>query len=391
VWILVTLTAATAFCSFAVDLGRVQVVKTELQRAADASARYAAAGFRDGGAERATANALDAADDNTADGTPVVLLADADVEFGLWDRRTRTFTPLAAADRRRTQAIRVTARRTAARGNAVPLLLARVVGLQTCDAKAVAIASVPRPGYAFVGVEGVSVSGSAKIDSWDSRDGAYSPATQSDAATVASNGDIGFGGASSRIHGDAWAGVGRRITSPGQVTGYRGTLTGPLSYPPADAADAAAVNDNAALRVPPFNPLTRDLVMATGTYTVPAGTYYVNNLTLAGGTLATSGAVTIYVTGALSITGDRTAPDGLKPANLRILVASTLPGRIDLTGGDRLYGDIYAPYADLTDSGGSDVYGMLVARTIAITGSSGLHFDESMRLTAGEGTLSLVQ
>ncbi len=39
IYIIVALVAMLGFCSFAVDLGRVQTAKTELRRAADAAAR----------------------------------------------------------------------------------------------------------------------------------------------------------------------------------------------------------------------------------------------------------------------------------------------------------------------------------------------------------------
>src|SRR5437764_1148924 len=57
-----------AICSLAVDYGRVQLTKTELQSAADAAARAGAAGLYDG---TAVTRAVDCARYNVADGTPV--------------------------------------------------------------------------------------------------------------------------------------------------------------------------------------------------------------------------------------------------------------------------------------------------------------------------------
>ena len=45
VWAIVSMVALMAFVSLAVDMGRVQLAKTELQRAADAAARYGATGL----------------------------------------------------------------------------------------------------------------------------------------------------------------------------------------------------------------------------------------------------------------------------------------------------------------------------------------------------------
>src|SRR5687767_648315 len=71
-WITVVLAVGLAFASLAVDWAHVLVVRTELRRTVDAAARYAAPVF-DQGIVAVRARAKDAADDNLADGTPVVL------------------------------------------------------------------------------------------------------------------------------------------------------------------------------------------------------------------------------------------------------------------------------------------------------------------------------
>src|SRR5829696_4225312 len=98
VWGIIAFTALMAFVSLAVDLGRVQLTRTELQQAADAAARHAAAGFA-GGVSAAQDNALAAAAENRAAGAAVVLVRDEDVEFGGWDPATRAFTPYSGSAR----------------------------------------------------------------------------------------------------------------------------------------------------------------------------------------------------------------------------------------------------------------------------------------------------
>src|SRR5688572_16364082 len=127
IYVLAALVAFAAFCSLAVDLGRVQLAKTELQSATDAACRYGAAALGQGIAT-VRARAKDAADDNKADGTAVVL-ADADVEQGFWDTATKTFTANGAP----VNAVRVTGRRTAATGNAIPLLFASLLRKESFD------------------------------------------------------------------------------------------------------------------------------------------------------------------------------------------------------------------------------------------------------------------
>lgn len=144
IYLLVIFTVLMGIASLAVDFGRVQVARSELQRAADAAAR-AAAGNLDQGFAYARSQAQSYAKANLADGTPVIL-DDKDVEFGVW--KNNKFSKNGNPDD--INAVRVTTLRTSERGNAVPLLLARTVGPSYCDAEAVAIALLhPRIAYTF--------------------------------------------------------------------------------------------------------------------------------------------------------------------------------------------------------------------------------------------------
>jgi Flp pilus assembly protein TadG len=130
----------TACASLAVDLGRVQLAKTELQQAADAAARYGALSLDNiiEGESAAKANAISAAGANRADGQAVTLHATEDIQYVVWNPTSRTYTVTSDPDA--ANALRVTARRTAARGNAVPLLFAKVLGRPTCNVSATSIA-----------------------------------------------------------------------------------------------------------------------------------------------------------------------------------------------------------------------------------------------------------
>lgn len=140
IYAMISMTALTGFVSLAVDLGRVQVAKTELQQAADAAAMYGAAGMSQGVATVKSRVAAAAAD-NKVDGTTLAIDQTNDIEFGVWDPGTRTFTVLTGSAQSSATAIRVTARRSAARGTGVPTFFGRIVGMNTVDAKAVAIAA----------------------------------------------------------------------------------------------------------------------------------------------------------------------------------------------------------------------------------------------------------
>src|SRR5437868_5923487 len=89
----VMVAALAAFCSLAVEWGRVQVAKTELQRGADAAAR-AAAGTIASGVTAAQDAAISIAAANSCDGTSISLNRSNDIEFGAWNSSTHTFTVL---------------------------------------------------------------------------------------------------------------------------------------------------------------------------------------------------------------------------------------------------------------------------------------------------------
>ena len=70
IYALIAMAAMIAVLSLGVDLGRVQLAKTELRGAADAAARYAATGLSDG---TATSRAISSAAENGVDGTKLVI------------------------------------------------------------------------------------------------------------------------------------------------------------------------------------------------------------------------------------------------------------------------------------------------------------------------------
>jgi Flp pilus assembly protein TadG len=115
----------------AVDWGHVQLAKTQLMGAADASAR---AGV--GGLAQSPADAVDAAkwaaSQNRVDGTALEL-KNSDIDLGLWDEKTLTFTKLVGSDQFQANAVRVVARRDAHRKSAVPLTFASIFGSKSTD------------------------------------------------------------------------------------------------------------------------------------------------------------------------------------------------------------------------------------------------------------------
>lgn len=135
VYVTALMVVMCGFVSFGVDLARVQLTKTELQRAADAAARYGAFSLGDDYNPTTTARsrAIAAAAQNTADGSAVTITS-GDVTFGQWNASNRVFTQASSG----VNAIKVTASRHGSAG--VPLLFGRVLGRSTCDVNVSSIA-----------------------------------------------------------------------------------------------------------------------------------------------------------------------------------------------------------------------------------------------------------
>lgn len=134
VYLVAFLVVLSAFTSLAVDLGRVQLAKTELRRAADGAARAGAAGLGTDTFEAARL-ARQFAMANLVDGSPLELNATQDIVFGRWSPLDQTFT----AGGSNINAIHILARRTQERGNAVPMMFASLVGFDLCNVTADAI------------------------------------------------------------------------------------------------------------------------------------------------------------------------------------------------------------------------------------------------------------
>lgn len=143
IYLVVYLVVLSAFCSLAVDLGRVQLAKTELRRAADGAARAAAAGLLTN-PDQAISLARQFANLNNVDGVPLNLESQ-DIQLGRWDAKTRVFTNLTGGDLSRANAVRIIARRSNSRGNGIPMLFASLLGFHSCNISAESIAVVIPP------------------------------------------------------------------------------------------------------------------------------------------------------------------------------------------------------------------------------------------------------
>jgi hypothetical protein len=381
--------------AFAVDVGYVAHVETDLQRTADAAALAAAAKLpsmttavgmaHTVAAENGWSSWVKIGDGDELHGEDVDPL---DVHCGYWDRDTVTFTTPAPSNRE-PNAVRVILRRTEATGNPLRLFFGQVFGVDTANVEVSATACYDRwlcgP---FVGIDWLSVPGTPDTDSYDSRGGPYQEALARVRGSVCSDGPVNIDG-NSLIRGHARAGKGHDVTMTGgaTVTQSIGSRQKPLNLNQIDASVAAIDNDNAQIPLIPkgngwMSPVDAQgnlLLDGTKQLDLPPGTYYLNNFILAGqAVLNVSGTTTIYLTGNLSRSGGCLVGNSTKkPANLQFLMTG---GTALVTSENDFYGVIYAPNSDVTIDGSADYFGAAVGKTLSLTGSGKGHYDESLNL-----------
>ncbi|MCA8995401.1 MAG: VWA domain-containing protein [Planctomycetaceae bacterium] len=145
----ILLVVVFAFTAFTVDVGYMNLLKGELQNAADAAALAAAADLPDGQNAARTA-ATDIAAENTAAGGPVTLTT-GDIEFGTFNFLTKQFNVGGASP----NAVRVTAR-----ANNVAYFFAPVMGQRNFNVAAQSIGMLNPRDIVFV----VDTSGSMNDD-----------------------------------------------------------------------------------------------------------------------------------------------------------------------------------------------------------------------------------
>lgn len=332
--------------SLAVDGGRAYLAKTELQNAVDAAARYASTGLAN---STTLAKAQSAASENLVAGTALSLQA-ADVETGVWDSNAKTFTVTASNP----NAVRVTGRRTTARGNAVDLYFAAMVGRRTIDvtASSVALMNGSTPTYKMVGINSVTMSGTSVINA---------NAGEAGTASVASNGTFSLG--SGTVTGDAY---------------YRGTApTGLIS------GTKTAMSSDATFTTPttPGGVSSMGNITINSPYYVPTGTYVVNNLTIgSSGSWDIQGDADIYVTGNMSVASGSVITNS-SAHRLRIFFTGAAP-TYSYASASTFCAALYAPTASVSITGGTMV-GTVVSKTLSLSGSAKLRYDSDWSVPAG--------
>jgi hypothetical protein len=382
-YLVFALTALVALTSLAVDLGRVQLAKSELRAAADAAARAAAARLGTGGAAaEVRSQAVTWARYNVVDGGRSVELENSDIEIGNWDP---TRTPKFSTTGSGTPAVRVNAYLTASRNTAIPLAFASIIGFKSCDVTAVSVATCTTHGYAVVGLDFIRMGGNSSSSYWSS-----GASDTGKFGSIASNGDITLSG-SSEIFGDARPGVGHTVYGANKVSGSTAPLSEPLNFPNGTAGNYKNTNDNG--NIPGSALSGADLVLGKNQkLTLPGGNYYLRDLTLGAGSVLTfTGKAIIYAYGSVDFSGHAVTSASV-PGNLSLVMVpanGTPPGSVSIGSSAAMYLTIYAPQSPAILSGTGDIYGSLIGKSIDMTGTSAIHYD--MDIVKTSPLITLVQ
>jgi Flp pilus assembly protein TadG len=397
IWVFSVIVIVFAFMAFAVDYGRVQLARTELQRAADAAALAAAANLPTISTVISTAQAMATA--NKVDGTGTTLVTGNgdetlnDVQFVTWNDSTRAYTVLTGSNRTQADAVRVILRRTVARGTAIPLLFGGLIGLPPLDTYGVGIASRSFNSYAVVGLDSITMGGNTTASYFS----ASGSSVTAKFGNIASNGNISLSG-SSFINGNALPGVGMSVNNPSKVAGSTTPLTGPLTFPslPSGApTDYESVNNNSHFLA--YSGISYGStscpgvsINGSGTYILPGGIYFVDSFSVSRtSTLQFNSPTIIFCNGTFMMKGNPVTKADL-PANLTLVMvyaSGRAPGSASIDSSSAFYGTVYAPYSAVTLSGTGDIYGCVLGKSISMTGTSRIIYDRSLSATGQAMTL----
>jgi Flp pilus assembly protein TadG len=381
IYVMISMVSLIGICSLAVDFGRVEVAKTELERAGDAAAR---AGTLDLplNPSRASADAITYAAYNTVDGTPLVLLA-GDVLVVKWQIATDTIDTTSNYP----NAVQVTSHRDSTRGNPIPCIMGQPIGIANCNLTFTCIAQVGATcSYAVFGMS--SLKSSASVDSYQSASADY---PVSGPMPVRRNGNVGSNGSSTFTGGTVYGDNGYATST----SGYSGTGSSakiPLTqvYP---NPSVGTYNNSVLTESGWYDSSTRNMTVPSGqSFAAPAGSYYLNDFSIGNGTtISFSGATILYVSGNMSYSGVTFSTYQNKPANLKIIgVPQTAGKTVNISNGSRLYAMLYAPQDNVTLAG-SELCGSVIGNVLVL--NCIVHVDESLGINGGyfSPTISLIR
>lgn len=352
-------TVLCGLLALAVDLGRVQVAKREIEDAVDAAARYGATGLSDG---TAVAKAISAAGENQFNGQGLTITA-SDVTTGNYSPSTRTFTTNGTP----ANAIRVRISKTSGRN--VGTILGQVLGMSSVQLSTQSFAydknfgstTTSTPAGAikgFVGVNWFNFNGPISIQAWDSSTNSLLGA----AAWVApqTKGPVNLNNGVN-IQGEL-----QTATTP---TMNGATITkGIKALPAGFGTYAAPVAPSGATYLGNYNgPPGASQTFAAGVYR-----FDTFNVPL-GKAVSFSGAAEIYVNGSINIAGAINTSGNI-PSNLKIYNTSGSGVDIGTNTTSPIYAEIYAPNSPF-NLNSRTFYGSLISTGINVNSTFNMYID----------------
>jgi type IV pilus assembly protein PilY1 len=255
------------------------------------------------------------------------------------------------------------------------------------------------PGFtdAAFGDTGVSLTGNACTDSYNSSNGSYASTKCSGASCIGAIGTNGTAsGSESLTGGNACVKGECDIGSGGSTSNITGSSKCSSTGVEPSPVTLSSVTIPSYANALPFNvssPVTMTPSKTYGTVTgsgnsssiitVNTGSYVISSLSLAGQSSikVASGPVVVYVNGtgaALDLSGGTGVNNvtGI-PSNLVFMCADTVT-TVKVAGGATADYAVYCPKAAISVVGNGDIYGAIVGKSVTMVGNGTIHYDAAL-------------
>ena len=365
IYLLVMLTLIFALASFAVDYGRVQLSKTQLQMSTDAAAKWGALGLASG-KNTVVARINSAAADNKVNGVAPTF-NNSSVILGKWNSATRVFTANATPF----NAVKVSGTST------IPLMLGNLVHKPSVTVHVSAVARTESLN-GVIGLNGVDFKNNAFVGSYNSSvNTSPTQATAGSNAKISSNGAI-VGDHNGTLKGDLVIGP------SGSVSASSWTITGTTTSQSTGIASPS---------MPTWSPAANPGSITNGDYvhnggTLNGGTYWFNTLTV-NGALSFSGPAVVYVNGDITMDGNNNTITAYndRPVNLKIYQLGT-NRKFEIKNNGTIKAVLVAPGSAFEAKNNLTLYGLAIFESLTFKNNVDIFFDESASVDA---TAALVQ
>lgn len=246
----------------------------------------------------------------------------------------------------------------------------------------------------------LSLNGGCRIDSFDSTVG---PLIRGSLANVATNSTVAgavslLGG--SWIQGTIQVGVGGKTGVAAPTTPTKGStnvvwkdwscwslaesaMTSALDFPdvaaPSAGSTAVSVDwKGADVAAGSYGDLKAS---GGGEVRLTGGTYVFKSINLTGGAKLSfkgtaSNPAIVYITSGLDLSGGTLYNTSAQPKNMVFMLAKDVKAK--MTGGAAAYAVVYGPQADFEITGGTDLYGAIVGRTVTLQSGASIHYDTDL-------------